>query len=89
MISIASFRVQAVFCAISGSRDISKTYWVSDLKNTKYCITTVLGKKGPARKGYFWSQTNVFYVIFFFSCVKIVFCELMLLDLGDLLVAND
>ena len=28
---------------------------------------------------------NVLFVIFFFSCVNIVFCELMLLELGDLL----
>ena len=45
----------------------------------------MLGKKGLARKCYFWSKKNVLFVIFFFSCVNIVFCELMLLDLGDLL----
>ena len=33
----------------------------------------------------FLVQKNVLFVIFFFSCVNIVFCELMLLELGDLL----
>ena len=42
-------------------------------------------KKRHAQKGYFWSQKSVFYVIFFFSSLKMVFCELMLLELGDLL----
>ena len=42
-------------------------------------------KKRPTQKAYFWSQKNVFYIIYFFSCLKMVFCELMLLELGDLL----
>ena len=43
------------------------------------------GKKRPAKKDYFCSQKNLHYVIFFFSCLKMVFCELMLLELGALL----
>ena len=39
----------------------------------------------PAQKGYFWPPKNVFYVIFFFGCLKMVFCELVLLELNDLL----
>ena len=42
-------------------------------------------KKLIAQKGYFWVQKNVLYIIFFFSCLKMVIYELVLLELGDLL----
>ena len=42
-------------------------------------------KKTPGKKSLFLVPKNVFYVIFFFSCLKMIFCELMLLELGDLL----
>ena len=50
----------------------AKKNGVSDFKNTKYCITTVLGKKGPSRKGYFWSQKNVNFLMWMVSerCLK-------------------
>ena len=38
VISIASFRVQAVFCAISGSRDISKTKWGMKLEELEILL---------------------------------------------------
>ena len=68
-----------------GDEICGKQNGVSDFKNTKYFITTVLAKKCPTQKAYFWSPKNVFYVIFFFSCLKMVFCEKILLELGDLL----
>ena len=58
-------------------------YQISRIRNT--VSLQCWSKKGPAQKGYFWSQKYVFYVIFFFSYLKMEFCELMLLDLGDLL----
>ena len=42
-------------------------------------------KKRTAQNGYFLVQKIVLYISFFFSCLKMVFCELMLLELGDLL----
>ena len=68
-----------------GAEIWAKQNGVSDSKNTKYCITSVLAKKRPTQNAYFWSQKNVYYVIYFYSCLKMVFCELMLLELGDLL----
>ena len=41
-----------------------------------YQITRI---RNIAQKVYFWSQKNVFYIIF--SCLKMVFCDLMLCDL--------
>ena len=58
-------------------------YQISRIRNT--VLLQCWSKKRPAQKGYFWSQKYVFCVIFFFSYLKMVFCELMLLDLGDLL----
>ena len=58
-------------------------YQISRIRNT--VLLQCWSKKRPAQKGYFWSQKYVFYVIFLFSYLKMVFCELMLLDLGDLL----
>ena len=57
-------------------------YQISRIRNT--VLLQCWSKKRPAQKGYFWSQKYVFYVIFLFSYLKMVFCELMLLDLGDL-----
>ena len=86
MTSIASLRVQAVFCAILGSRDMRKTKWGIRFQEYEILYYYSAGKKiRSAQKGYFWSQKNVFYIIYFFSCLKMVFCELMLLELGDLL----
>ena len=45
-------------------------------------------KKRTAQKGYFWVQKNVLYIIFFFSSLKMVICELLLLNLGDLLLSS-
>ena len=42
-------------------------------------------KKRTAQKGYFGAQKHYLFINFFFSCLKIVICELMLLELGDLL----
>ena len=42
-------------------------------------------KKSITQKGYFWGPQNVLHVFFLFSYLKTVFCELMLLELGDLL----
>ena len=42
-------------------------------------------KKSITQKGYFWGPKNLLYVFFFFSYLKIVFSELILLELGDLL----
>ena len=58
-------------------------YQISRIRNS--VLLQCWQKKRPAQKGYFWSNKNVFYVIFFFSCLKMVFCELILLELGDLL----
>jgi len=84
--SIASFQVQLVFCAILGSRDISKTKW--GIRYAEYEILYYFSagkKKRHARKGYFWSQKYVFYVVFFFSSLKMIFCKLILSELGHLL----
>ena len=58
-------------------------YQISRIRNT--VLLKCWQKKRPTQKAYFWSQKNVFYIIYFFSCLKMVFCELMLLELGDLL----
>ena len=71
-----------------GAEIWAKQNKVSDFKNTKYCITTVLAKKNSSTKRLFLVKKKCFYVIFFFSCLKMVFCELMLLELGDLLVLS-
>ena len=85
MISIALFQVQAVFCVISGSRDISKTKWGIRFQECEILYYYSAGEKRPCTKMLFLVPKNVLFVIFFFSCVNIVFCELMLLELGDLL----
>ena len=85
MISIALFQVQAVFCVISGSRDISKTKWGIRFREYEIMYHYSHGEKRPCTKRLFLVPKNVFFVIFFFSSVKIVFYELMLLKLGDLL----
>ena len=51
--------VQAVICAISGSQDISKTK--GGIRFQEY------EKKGPAWKGYFWSQKKCFLRNFLFK----------------------
>ena len=58
-------------------------YQILRVRNT--VLLQCWGKKCPAQKDYFWSQKNVSYAIFFFRCLQMVFCELMLLELGDLL----
>ena len=45
----------------------------------------MLAKKTPCTKRLFLVPKNVVYVIFFFSCLEMVLCELMLLELGYLL----
>ena len=45
----------------------------------------MLAKKTPCTKRLFLVPKNVVYVIFFFSCLDMVLCELMLLELGYLL----
>ena len=47
-----------------------------------------MAEKRPAQKGYFLVPKNVFYVIFFYSCLNMLFYERMLLDLGDLLALS-
>ena len=42
-------------------------------------------KKRPAIKGYFWVQKIDLFVILFFSCLKMLICEMMLLELDDFL----
>ena len=71
-----------------GAKIYAKQNGVSDFKNTKYCISGVMAEKRPAQKVIFWSQKNVFYVIFFYSCLNMLFYERMLLDLGDLLALS-
>ena len=58
-------------------------YQISRIRNT--VLLRCWQKKRLARKGYYWSQNILFYVIFFFCCLKMIFCEQMLLELGDLL----
>ena len=70
---------------ISGSRDISKTKWGIRFQECKILYYYSAGEKRPCTKMLFLVPKNVLFVIFFFSCVNIVFCELMLLELGDLL----
>ena len=70
---------------ISGSRDISKTKWGIRFQECEILYYYSAGGKRPCTKMLFLVPKNVLFVIFFFSCVNIVFCELMLLDLGDLL----
>ena len=57
-------------------------YQILRVRNT--VLLPCWGKKCPAQKDYFRSQKNVSYVIFFFRCLQMVFCELMLLELRDL-----
>ena len=45
----------------------------------------MLAKKTLCTKRLFLVPKNVVYVIFFFSCLDMVLCELMLLELGYLL----
>ena len=42
-------------------------------------------KKTHSTKRLFWGPKHYLFIIFFFSCLKIVFCGLMLLDFSDLL----
>ena len=70
---------------ISGSRDISKTKWGIRFQECEILYYYSAGEKRPCTKMLFLVPKNVLFVIFFFSCVNIVFCELMLLELGDLL----
>ena len=44
----------------------------------------MLAKKSITQKGLFAAKENVLYIFFFFSCLKAVIFELMLLELGDL-----
>ena len=48
-------------------------------------VSTVLAKKTHSTKNLFWGPKKYLFIIFFFSCLKMVICELMLLELGDLL----
>ena len=64
---------------------MSKTKWGIRFQEYKILYYYSAGKKTPCTKRLFLVPKNVFYVIFFFSCLKMVFCELMLLELGDLL----
>ena len=57
-------------------------YQISRMQNT--VLLQCWGKKALHENVIFGSK-NVLFVIFFFSCVNIVFCELILLELGDLL----
>ena len=57
-------------------------YQISRMRNT---VLLQCWGKSPCTKMLFLVPKNVLFVIFFFSCVNIVFCELMLLELGDLL----
>ena len=59
-------------------------YQISRIRNT-VLLQCWQKTHAPTQKAYFWSQKKVFYIIYFFSCLKMVFCELMLLELGDLL----
>ena len=54
-------------------------YQISRIRNT--VLLQCWQRKHPAQKGYFWSKK----MCVFFSCLKMVFNVLMLLELGDLL----
>ena len=78
MISIASFQAQAVFCAISGSRDISKTKWgmkldeleiLSNLAENIYLATSLFLSPGTRDLTKFVD----------FDLPSIIFCVLTLL----------
>ena len=58
-------------------------YQILRIRNT--VLLQCWGEKALHEKVIFGPKKMFFFVIFFFSCVKIVFCELMLLKLGDLL----
>ena len=58
-------------------------YQISRIRKT--VLLQFLQKKCPAQKRLFLVTKNVFFVIFFFSYLKRVFSELMLLELDDLL----
>ena len=65
---------------------MSKTKWGIRIQECEILYYYSAGKGNTLhKKVIFLSKKNVFYVIFFFSCLKMVFCELMLLELGDLL----
>ena len=57
-------------------------YQILRIRNT--VLQQCWGKKARHKKVFFGPK-KCFFVIFFFSCVKIVFCELMLLELSALL----
>ena len=54
-------------------------YQISRIRNT--VLLQCWQRKHPAQKGYFWSKK----MCVFFSCLKMLFNVLMLLELGDLL----
>ena len=58
-------------------------YQISRIRKT--VLLQFLQKKCPAQNRLFLVTKNVFFVIFFFSYLKRVFSELMLLELDDLL----
>ena len=64
---------------------MSKTKWGIRFQEYEILYYYSAGGKRPCTNMLFLVSKNVLFVIFFFSCVNIVFCELMLLELGDLL----
>ena len=62
-----------------------KTKWGIRFQEYEILYYYSAGKKTPCTKRLFLVPKNVVYVIFFFSCLDMVLCELMLLELGYLL----
>ena len=58
-------------------------YQISRIRNT--VLLQRWQKNNLQKKVIFGPKKKLFYVIFFFSCLKMEFCELMLSELGDLL----
>ena len=61
-----------------------KTF-IKEIEKVEILLYSAGKKKRTAQKGYFGAQKNYLFIIFFFSCLKMVFFELMLLDFSDLL----
>ena len=77
--------MQRQFCKGSEKIIVQRCQYKDSMRDRERGIYSAGKKKRTAQKGYFGAQKNYLFIIFFFSCLKIVFCELMLLDFSDLL----
>ena len=56
-----------------------------NIKVKELLVNTYSADKKKQHKKVILGSKNMLYIIFFFRCLKMIICELMLLELGDLL----